>query len=323
MSEQVNILPGDYFLNWAIPAQQSPVFPLDWPTWFHREAPVGVEIGFGNGEYLLEWARRRPEWNLVGLEVSLASMERCQSRLRKNQIATARPLYCDARFALREFFAPDSIDHIVMNYPDPWPKRRHDSRRLISGNFTEVVAYGLKTDCYYELVTDQQFYAEEAAERFSESPFFETQPIEKNPERFVSTKYERKWREMGRGSFRLLARKIKSSNPTRLLENSEMPHTFLKTEPALDVIRELQDFTHRDNRGLVTVKQIFKNTEQDGYLLKVVAKDADYKQSFLVLVKPHEDGRWIVKLDQGALPYRTPAVKMAVWEIGNKLLERL
>ena len=193
MSKKANPLPGDYFLNWAIPAQQSPVFPLEWSSWFSREAPVGVEIGFGNGEYLHEWSKRRPEWNLIGLEVSLASMERCQARLCRNKVATARPLYCDARFALRELFAPDSIDHIVMNYPDPWPKRRHDTRRLISGNFTEVVAYALKTDCHYELVTDQQFYAEEAAERFSESPFFETQPIEENPERFVSTKYERKW----------------------------------------------------------------------------------------------------------------------------------
>ncbi|MGH1365486.1 MAG: tRNA (guanine(46)-N(7))-methyltransferase TrmB [Calditrichia bacterium] len=314
---------GEHFLNWGIVAQEQDGYPIDWQHIFGRIAPIGIEIGFGNGEYLLEWSRRQPDWNLIGMEVSLESMERCQMRMRKHQVQHARPLYCDARFGLKEFFAPESIDHVVMNYPDPWPKRRHDNRRLISGNFPDVLASGLKTGCFYELVTDQEFYVREAAERFADSPFFDTSPVERNPERSVKTKYERKWDEMGRDCFRLLARKIKQSSPNRLLENSEMPHTFLTREPELMLVRKLQDFTHRDKHGLVTVKQIFKNTEQDGYLLKVVAKDIDYKQSFFVLIKPHEDGRWIVKLDQGALPYRTPAVKMAVWEIGNALVESL
>ncbi len=305
--------------EYIVPARDFEAYPLNWAALFSRAAPLAVEIGFGNGEFLLDWAARQPSWNFVGIELSLHSMEKIQKRIFREEVANVLPLHEDARFALRELFPANSLQHVMMNFPDPWPKDRHKHRRLLDENFVQILGMTLQTGAAYELVTDQEWYAADAQALFKAAPFFEVAGVEKNPQRPVMTKYEKKWREMGRDSFRVLAKKVKHITVKRLLEDSDMPHAFVEKPLTKEKIEALIGLEHREAEQFFVVKNAFVGINKQEFLLKLVAKDMAYQQNFFVVVQRQDAGRWLVKLDPAMQPYRTPAVKMAVWQIGKRL----
>ncbi len=307
------------FLKQEVRGREFTHYPLPWEEIFGRKAPLAVEIGCGNGEFLCAWAEANPQWNFVGVELSLESTERILKRVLQMNLPNVRVIRDDARFVLREFFPENSVEQVVMNFPDPWPKERHRHRRVVIPSFVQTLAAVLVPEGVYELVTDQQWYAEEAATMFRENGCFRVEPLVRNPHRPVSTKYERKWRAEGRSVYQLRAVKIKSATIKRLLENSEMPHVIVEKAIEEEKIFGLKDYLRKEADWLFTIKEVFFNPENRTYLLRTVASDGDYQQSFFILVSPHPRG-YIVKIDPVFQPYRTPAVKNAVWEIGKLLL---
>lgn len=309
-----------FYLEYAVQARQFERYPLNWENIFERKAPLAVEIGFGNGDFLIDWAAQKPEWNFVGIELSMESMIRIQKRLHRKGITNIRPLRDDARFSLREFFPENSLRQVIMNFPDPWPKERHKDRRLLNEDFTEILGAVLEVNGYYELVTDQEWYAEHAHALFRESPCFEVAPVETNPPRPVITKYEQKWREMGRSSYRVLARKTQTAAAiNRLLEDADMPHAFVEKEINFAAIEKLTGLEHSQAEQLFVVKDVFGDADQNRFLLRAIAKDGAFRQGFYIVIKRHDDHRWLARLDTTVVPYRTPAVKMAIRKIGEIL----
>jgi tRNA (guanine-N7-)-methyltransferase len=308
-----------YFLSYSLDTKSFEHYPIPWKTIFRCEAPLAVEIGFGNGEFLVDWAHKQPDLNIIGIEISMESIERACKRIDTHQLANVMSIHEDARFAIREFFNDNSISHVMMNFPDPWPKDRHKKRRLLDENFTDILAMTLQKNGKYELVTDQDWYAQHAYDLFAASSAFKVRDIEINPSRDVTTKYERKWQEMGRQSYRVIAEKIEDRKVKRLLENTEMPHAFVEKPVDTKRLCELIGYIHQDDQTLFTIKSVYLNAADEQFLLKVVAKDQDYQQNILVGIYRHNNGKWIVKLDPAVQPYRTPAVKQAVWQIGDLL----
>ncbi len=311
-----------YYLQCSVNPRLSGSYPLDWQTYFPTSATLAVEIGFGNGAFLVDWAKRHPNWQFVGFELSIESMERAQRKLFRNDVKNACVIHEDARLGLREFFPENSLAHVMMNFPDPWPKDKHRKRRLLDENFSEILGNVLRENHCYELVTDQQWYAEHAFELFSASKYFSVDSVELNPPRPVITKYEQKWREMGRETYRVLAEKKAIAPVERLLEDSEMPHAFIEETVDAASVKALEGFTGNADDKLFVVKSVYEKIDREGFLLQLIAKDAGYKQDFYVVINHNSSGRWLVKLDTTNPPYRTPAVKMAVWEIGKELNRR-
>jgi tRNA (guanine-N7-)-methyltransferase len=308
-----------FYLEYAVRAVECEQYPLDWEAIFQRKAPLAVEIGFGNGEFLINRAQQNPGWNFIGIELSLESMFRLQKRLHQKGLANVRPVREDARFAMREFFADSSLRRVLMNFPDPWPKDRHKSRRLLNDDFVQILGAVLEEKGAYELVTDQQWYAEHAHALFAQSPYFEVQPVEKNPARPVATKYEQKWRSMGRDTWRVLARKIQTATINRLLEDISMPHTFVEKEILPHQVRRLIGTEHLESGIFFIIKAGYSALENGRFLLRVIARDESFKQEFYILITRRKERRWLVKLDPAVQPYRTPAVKLAVWKTGELL----
>ena len=293
--------------------------PIDWTAVFSRPAPLAVEIGFGNGEFLADWQKRQPDWNFVGIEISGESMIRLQKLLHKEALEHVLAVHHDARFALRECWPEESVKHVMMNFPDPWPKDRHKNRRLIDDDFADILAGVLAPAGQYELVTDQDWYAADALDVFKRSQWFEATDIELNPVRPVTTKYERKWREMGRESYRVLATKTRFRPLERWIEDNNMPHSFVNKDIVPSDITALYGYEYHENDRRFIVKSGYQQLQRDMYLLRMVTKDVEYKQDFFVQVKRQDDGRWIVRLDPTIRPYRTPAVKMMIVKVGELL----
>ncbi|HQV30564.1 MAG TPA: hypothetical protein PKV71_01740 [Calditrichia bacterium] len=310
------------FLQYLVTPAPLAQLPADWHgEIFRRDAPLGIEIGFGNGEYLVRWHHARPDWNLVGIELSMESCERLMKRLVAGDISPVRVIHDNARFVLRECFGDNSVSRVVMNCPDPWPKDKHKERRLIDAQFAETLSAVLTMGGQYELVTDQPWYAEDAHAIFSADPRFALAPLEKGLQRSETTRYERKWLEMNREMTRLVATKIAATPIERKCKDNRMPHAFIDREIRDEFVKPLCGLEHREGEDLFIVKSALRDMEEDRYILKVVAADQGYRQSFLVQIKPHETGRWLVKLDPSVQPYRTPAVKMAIRQIAAALVE--
>lgn len=313
----LGVMDNPQYLRYEINPRDFSNFPIDWPVAFKNRAPLAVEIGCGNGEYLVAWAKSEPSWNIIGIELSLASTKRIQSRIYKEKVQNVRIIRDDARFAMRELFFNNSVHYIMMNFPDPWPKDQHRKRRLLLPDFIETLSAIMETDGMFELMTDQEWYAEDTQSYFEKSNLFGVSDIEADFKREISTKYERKWKSAKRKCFRLQAIKIRSMSVKRIME-SEMPHIILHRTIDTKKIIKLKGLVEKKNGSVYKVLNVFKDLSAEAYLLRMVTTDEDYTQNFFILIAPHEKG-CIVKIDPGYQPYRTPAVKEAILGIGQQL----
>lgn len=124
-------------------------------------APVVMEIGFGNGEFLVYLADRHPEWYLLGVEIYLPGVAKAVGRLEDaGIIERIRISQFPAQYVLQEQVANGRLDGIYINHPDPWPKTRHHKRRLIQKGFSELMVSRLKPGGFIKLATDKPDLAE-------------------------------------------------------------------------------------------------------------------------------------------------------------------
>lgn len=172
--------------------------PVDWAKLFGRSAPLELEIGFGNGEFMNRRSLDRPECDFVGVEVAWASAKRALRRLANPPRGNVRLVIMKGEAALARLFAPESLDVIRSLFPVPWPDERQEKRRLFQKAFLDLAASRLKPDGQFILVTDSPELAEwtmAQAESSALALSLEERPAE------MDTKYERKWQFGGRRVF--------------------------------------------------------------------------------------------------------------------------
>ncbi|MCX8048601.1 MAG: tRNA (guanosine(46)-N7)-methyltransferase TrmB [Methylohalobius sp.] len=164
---------------------------------FPRSAPVIVEIGFGNGESLVEMASRYPEFNYLGIEVHRPGVGHLLLRLDQLGLDNVKVYCADAVNVLSLCLAEESCHRINIFFPDPWPKKRHHKRRLIQPKFAALLASKLELGGILHLATDWPDYAQYMQLAVSTCP--QMRPIDPYaliPER-PSSKYEQRGRRLG------------------------------------------------------------------------------------------------------------------------------
>ncbi len=125
------------------------------------DAPVVMEIGFGNGEFLVHLAESHPDWWLVGVEIYLPGVAKAVSRLEAaGVIERVRISQLPAQYVLEHQVDEASLSGVYINHPDPWPKKRHHKRRLIQPDFAALLASRLKPGGFLQLATDKPDLAE-------------------------------------------------------------------------------------------------------------------------------------------------------------------
>lgn len=160
-------------------ARESPFFMdgdqrPDWNAMFENKNPLHLEVGFGNGKFLIEMSAREPECNFIGMDFYHKGIRKVITRINKLQIKNIRIVYGDAREKVPLFFEDGNLDKIYINFPDPWPKKRHYKRRLIKPPFIDMVSSKLVVDGEVRVATDSEPYALEILD------FLEAHPRLKN-----------------------------------------------------------------------------------------------------------------------------------------------
>ncbi len=146
--------------------------PLDLADLFGRNAPTVLEIGFGNGETLVEQAAADPDRDFIGIEVHEPGVGHCLLKVEETGIRNLRVIAHDAIEVLIHQIPPGSLSRVNLYFPDPWPKKRHHKRRIVQHAFLKLVADRLADDGTLNIATDWANYAEHIDEVLSQSDRF-------------------------------------------------------------------------------------------------------------------------------------------------------
>lgn len=289
---------------------QTGCLPLPTAEISGRQAAVAVEVGFGGGEYLAWWAAGNPETDFYGIEQPADCIFRAARRFEDADLCNVHLVRGDARYLLRELFAPGSLQHVLMQFPMPWPKDKHAKHRVSSPGFAATLADVLSADGIFELVTDQEWYAHDADRFFAANPSFTSEALEVNPDRPFRTRYETKWLEERRSIYRLVVRLKTAAPAPRLLLDPAMD-TFALQPPVSDAtVRSLRGSRFKEGESVAEVKEVLQ--AEDGWVLRTVASDGSFSQMFHIRIRNKADGRCLLKVDEVPRPYYTKAVRFAL-----------
>ncbi len=145
----------------------------DFSQIFGRSAELVLEIGFGNGESLLEMAKAAPEKNFIGIEVHRPGLGTLLSGIEREGLKNLRIIRHDAVDVLSHMVADNALNKVQIFFPDPWHKKRHHKRRLIQTDFIDLLARKLVPNGFLHLATDWENYAEQMMLLISASKAFE------------------------------------------------------------------------------------------------------------------------------------------------------
>jgi len=161
-----------------------------------------VELGCGDGEYLRHLAAQAPQVAHVGVERSSGRVLKLARRIAAADEANIRLLCATAEEVTREVLGPASVERFWVNFPDPWPKRRHQRRRLLKPPFVRELAQRLVPGGWLHVATDHEDYAGAIDAALRGEPLLENALA---PQAFVRdvpgrlhTAYESRWRAEGR-----------------------------------------------------------------------------------------------------------------------------
>jgi tRNA (guanine-N7-)-methyltransferase len=146
---------------------------VEWDALFGRSAPLMVELGSGTGDAITAAGLARPEANHVAIEVFLPAIGSTLSKLDRAGVGNVRVLLADGVQALGTIFEPGSITELSTWFPDPWPKARHQKRRLVNPAFAALVASRLVPGGLWRLATDAEDYALQMREVLDAEPALE------------------------------------------------------------------------------------------------------------------------------------------------------
>ena len=172
---------------------------------FGRDAPLQVDLGCGDGSFLFEMAQQFPKRNFLGIERLTKRVEKVRRKTEK--IENVRVLRADTLFAVRYLLPESSAETFYLLFPDPWPKRRHQLRRIFTADFLDAIAVALEQRGVLRVATDQLDYFYQI-DRLSRA-HLQFQVVPQSPDDFLFpvTKFERKFREQGAPIYRLTLRK--------------------------------------------------------------------------------------------------------------------
>jgi len=180
----------------------------DFAQVFGRDAPLFVEIGFGNGDSLAKMAAANPDKDYIGIEVHTPGVGHLLILLHEQGINNVRIYSHDAIEILEQKITDNSLSGVHLFFPDPWHKKKHHKRRIVRASFVDLLVKKLKPAGYFHAATDWGNYAEAMLAVLSEGHVLKntspTQDYCPCPEYRPLTKFEQRGIRLGHGVWDLI-----------------------------------------------------------------------------------------------------------------------
>ena len=186
---------------------------LDFKKLFLSKNNVTLEVGFGNGDSLLEMAIDQPNQNFLGIEVYEAGVGRLINEANKNKLSNLKIIKDDAVEVLTNNILDNSISHFQLFFPDPWHKKKHHKRRIVQISFLDLLSNKLKKDGVVHIATDWENYAEHIMELLESHSHFKNcagdHMYSLRPKNRPLTKFENRGQKLGHGVWDIIFTNIK------------------------------------------------------------------------------------------------------------------
>ncbi len=180
----------------------------DFTKIFEQEAPLIVEIGFGNGSSLAAMAEANPDLNYLGIEVHRPGIGHLMLLLEEKGVKNVKIYHHDAIEILEQKIPDHFLTGIHLFFPDPWHKRRHHKRRIVRPSFVELLNKKLIKNGYFHAATDWEHYANEMLKTLSTSEKLintgDDNKYCKRPDYRPLTKFENRGIRLGHGVWDLI-----------------------------------------------------------------------------------------------------------------------
>lgn len=180
---------------------------------FERSAPLHLEIGFGMGHSLFELATQNRDDDYIGIEVHRPGVGRLLDEIDKSGITNLKIIKEDAIEVLQQQILPQSLDSVMLFFPDPWHKKKHNKRRIVQTTFVETIYEKLKPGGLFHLATDWEEYAHWMMEVMESNSGFKNSAgkgeFTPRPELKVrpNSKFEKRGERLGHGVWDLIFKK--------------------------------------------------------------------------------------------------------------------
>ena len=194
-SSEIELIPANYFE------------PLQIALTFNRPAPLEVDIGCGEGSFLVGMAAQFPERNFLGIERLLGRIRKTCRRTFARDLENVRVLRLESSYTIQYLLPPNSVSVFHLMFPDPWPKRKHHRRRIVADPFLDACHVALCAQGELRLTTDDKDYFEQMQSVCLGRPDFMPIQWTEDPN-YPQTDFERGFRAQGLPIYRLFLMKI-------------------------------------------------------------------------------------------------------------------
>ena len=177
-----------------------------WNDLFETDNPIHIEIGIGKGKFIIECAKKYPNINFIGIEKYDSVMVRAIQKLEDENLTNIKLIRMDAT-KIDEVFDKE-IEQIYLNFSDPWPKKRHEHRRLTSTVFLNKYSKIFKNKQIIIQKTDNKELFEFSLISFNNNKFtFEELSLDYNDIDNIETEYESKFKSLGKPIYMIKVQK--------------------------------------------------------------------------------------------------------------------
>jgi tRNA (guanine-N7-)-methyltransferase len=146
--------------------------PISLGKLFTKDQPLEVELGSGDGSFLVAYAGQHPERNFIGVERLLGRMRKLDRKARRAGLQNLRGVRIESSYFLEYLLPPQGAAALHIYFPDPWPKRKHRRHRLVNERFPALAQQAIAPAGAVYLRTDDRGYFDQMAEVFANSTDF-------------------------------------------------------------------------------------------------------------------------------------------------------
>jgi tRNA (guanine-N7-)-methyltransferase len=186
---------------------------LNFDELFLTKNDITLEVGFGNGDSLLEMAIQQPNQNFLGIEVYEAGVGRLINEASKNNLSNLKIIKEDAVEILTNNISDNSLSCFQLFFPDPWHKKKHHKRRIVQVSFLDLLSKKLKNNGIAHIATDWENYAEHIMDTLESHPHFKNcagdHIYSERPKNRPLTKFENRGQKLGHGVWDIIFKNIK------------------------------------------------------------------------------------------------------------------
>jgi tRNA (guanine-N7-)-methyltransferase len=302
-------------------------WPVNWDGTFAQSGQLNVEVGFGNGQFLVHLAQEGQNESFVGLEISLPSIRNCEAKIARAKLENVCLVRATAQSALWLLFRPATIRTLIVNFPDPWPKKGHQHRRVMNDKFLKLAASRMIRGGRLEIATDHSDYAGWIAECLGRSPYFESDmsvAYSSGDQSRTPTKYEMKAIDAGRKCyyFNWSRNSISSAETYAIPEEYLMPHIVIESPIDLEEIEErFESKQFADGITKVRFIAVYHSAKVKKLVVDTFVHEEPLEQRLLLSIAHRKTGDYLISLHEAGYPRSTRGIHLAVYWLAEWIQE--